>query len=428
MPRAEELTAGLHRESMTSIIAHLYGPDDDTVRIQRERYGRLLSRFESMFPDHDDVRLFSAPGRTEVGGNHTDHNHGHVLAAAVNLDVVAVAGKTGGKKIVVESDGYPRCEIDLADLAVREDERNTTQALVRGVCARMRETGRRIGGFDATVTSMVPDGSGLSSSAAFEVLIATILNHLYNDGGVDALECALIGQYSEREYFGKPCGLMDQTTSAVGGFVTIDFRDPDRPEVRKVDFDFSASGLSLVIVKTGASHADLTHEYAACHTEMVSVARALGGDVLRDVSKDDFLGRLPSLRGDLSDRAVLRALHFFDDDRRVLDQVAALERADIPAFLELIIDSGRSSWMLLQNCYRSTTVDDQPVSVALALSADILRGHGAWRVHGGGFAGTIQAFMPHAMVDGYIERMDAVFGSDACHELSIRTDGAIAIV
>jgi galactokinase len=428
MPRAEELTAGLNREPLTATFKRLYGADDESVRMQRDRFGRLLSRFTALFGDHDDVRLFSAPGRTEVGGNHTDHNHGHVLAAAVNLDVIAAAGRTDGTKIVVESDGYPRCEIDIADLAVREEELNTTMALIRGVCARISEMGRRIGGFQATVTSMVPDGSGLSSSAAFEVLIATILNYLYNDGAVDALECALIGQYAERKYFGKPCGLMDQTTSAVGGFVTIDFGDPGNPAVRKVAFDFPASGLSLVIVKTGASHADLTHEYAACHTDMVSVAHALGGEVLRDFSKDDFLGRLPQLHGNLSDRALLRALHFFDDDLRVLDQVAALERADVTEFLELIIDSGRSSWMLLQNCYRSATVDEQPVSVALALSADILRGQGAWRVHGGGFAGTIQAFVPHAMVDGYIGRMDAVFGAGSCHELSIRPDGAIAII
>ena len=423
MASAKELHAALSSARGTGILRQLYGDKASAVEEQGARYAALMEHFSSLFPEDRDPRIFSTPGRTEVGGNHTDHNAGRVLAAAVNLDAVAVVARSTDGRIAIQSEGYPRQDIRVDDLARRDSEAGTAHALTRGVAARFRELGHELGGFHACITSSVLKGSGLSSSASYEVLIATIINRLFNAGRIGDLEIAMISQYAENRYFGKPCGLMDQTTCAVGGFVTIDFKDFSRPLVQKVPFDFSAQGFSLVIVDTGGSHADLTEDYAAIEREMKDVARALGGRVLREFSRDIVLAEIPSLRKRVTDRAILRALHFFADDARVVEQVAALENGRFDDFLCLVIESGRSSWMLLQNCYSHRTVDRQGVSIGLAASQAILEGSGAWRVHGGGFAGTIQAFVPEAKLAEYLAAMRALFGPTSCHDLMIRPVG-----
>jgi len=404
-------------------LKQLYGEDPIQLKKQRQRYLDVIEKFRMFFPGDREVHLFSTPGRTEVGGNHTDHNAGRILAAAVDLDIIAAVAINETGTIRVRSDAYPPVEVSLEELAFVEGERYTPSALVRGVCSRMQDD-YRLGGFDAFTHSSVPEGSGLSSSAAYEVLIVTILNHLYNDAGIDNITTARIAQYAENEYFGKPCGLMDQTTCAVGGLVTIDFKDFERPIVRKVDFDFSAEDFSVVIVNTGGSHADLHDEYIALEHEMKLVAGELGGSVLRESSEDDVLEKLAALRATLSDRAILRALHFYRDDRRVTQQVEALEKGDFEKFLQLVIASGNSSWMLCQNCYSSLNVAEQGLSVALAVSERLLEGTGAWRVHGGGFAGTIQAFVPDVRVKSYIDALQAVYGDGSCHRLLIRSIGS----
>jgi galactokinase len=418
-----ELLHTLNTGKADNFLGELYGSDPGVVREQRQRYADLIERFSHLYPGKRDVELFSAPGRTEVGGNHTDHNAGRVLAAAVDLDIAAAVARNHADLIRVRSDAYPPVEVNIDELTAVKAERFTPAALVRGVCARMKQLGHTVGGFDACMTSNVPEGSGLSSSAAFEVLIATILNQLYNDSSVDDVTIAQIAQYSENEYFGKPCGLMDQTTSAVGGLVTIDFEDFENPVVKKVDFDFSSSGFSVVIVNTGASHADLHSEYIAMEQEMKAVARVLGGDVLRQFSRDKVLDNISHLRTQVGDRAILRALHFYGDDTRVVDQVEALEKGDFGEFLRLVTESGYSSWMLGQNCYSSSNVEEQGLSVALAVSEIILKGKGAWRVHGGGFAGTIQAFVPNDLLEQYVDQLQSVFGGGSCHRLMIRSTG-----
>jgi len=409
---------------LDDVFAELYGGDPSAVGRQRQRYVDLLEEFAREFSDSPCVELFSVPGRTEVGGNHTDHNAGRILAGAVDLDIVAAAAKNPDGVIRIRTDEYPDVDVQVDDHNFIEDEYFSPSALARGVCARMTQLGYAVGGFDACTTSSVPEGSGLSSSAAFEVLIATILNHEYNGGSIDAITIAQIAQFAENNYFGKPCGLMDQTTCSVGGLVTIDFEDFEDPGVKKVDFDFGSSGFSVVIVNTGGSHADLHHDYIALEHEMKDVARALGGDVLRRFSRGEVMAKIPYLRGEVSDRAILRALHFYDDDQRVVDQVSALESNDFEAFLNLIIESGVSSWMLCQNCYSCTNVAEQGLSVALAASESILKGKGAWRVHGGGFAGTIQAFVPQDLLGEYVDHLQAIFGEDSCHQLMIRPVGA----
>ncbi len=408
-------------------LQQLYGARPARLEYQRRRYSRLLDEYHSLFPSSKQVELFSVPGRTEVGGNHTDHNAGHVLAAAVDLDALAAAAKNGTPVITLHSEGYPPAVVDTRQLNPVPDEKTTSGALIRGVCARLTQLGLRVGGFDACVTSDVLKGSGISSSAAFEVLVCTILDHLYNHGDLDPILAARIGQFAENEYFGKPCGLMDQTTCALGGFVTIDFEDLSSPLVHKVDFDFSASRYALVIVDTGGNHADLTREYAAVADEMKSVARALGGQVLRQVTRRQVLEQMASLRARVNDRAILRALHFFDEDQRVLDEVTALKQNDFPRFLELVIASGVSSWMLNQNCYDPKAPAEQGIPLALEASRRLLEGRGAWRVHGGGFAGTIQAFVPDDMLDMYMENLGGVFGENACHVMRVRPLGAIRL-
>jgi galactokinase len=338
-----------------------------------------------------------------------------------------VVARVEGRIIKVKSEGYPEDIVDLDELAPKENERYTSAALIRGVCARMKDLGYKIGGFEAYTTSNVLKGSGLSSSAAFEVLIVSILNHLYNNRVIDDVLNAQIAQYAENNFFGKPCGLMDQTTCSVGGFVTIDFKDFKNPIVEKVNFDFASSGFSMVIVDTGGNHADLNEDYTALEHEMKELARAFGGEVLREFSLEKVLENIDFLRTKVNDRAILRAIHFYGDDDRVVQQVKALETSNFDKFLELIIESGYSSWMLCQNCYSHKLIEEQGLSIALAVSENLLKDKGAWRVHGGGFAGTIQVFIPNNMVDNYLSVMRKIFGEKAYHELIIRPVGNVKL-
>jgi galactokinase len=405
----------------------LYGDNLKRREWQRERYVDLIQKFKQTFPVDRQIELFSTPGRTEVGGNHTDHNAGRILAAAVDLDIVAAVTKNGENIIRIQSEKFPSVEINVAELDVIQSEQFSPAALVRGVCARLVQLGYKIGGFDAFTSSNIPNGAGLSSSAAFEVLIVTILNHLYNNGAVDDMLNAKISQYAENVYFGKPCGLMDQTTCAVGGLITIDFLDLVNPLVQKVDFDLEAQDFSLVIVVAGGDHADLNDDYIALENEMRSAARAMGGDVLREFSKEKLLAELPAIRNQVSDRAILRAIHFYDENQRVVDQVEALEGGDFAEFLKLVIESGYSSWRLCQNIFSCTNVHDQGLAIALAMSENIFKDDGAWRVHGGGFAGTIQAFVRKDFLEEYILKMEMVYGQGSCHTLSIRSIGTTSI-
>ncbi len=407
------------------IFARLYKSED--IDTQKARYIRVANTFEELYGADREVSLFSAPGRTEVGGNHTDHNHGCVLAAAVDLGSIAVAGKNGENIVRVKTERYNMDVVDLSELDVVPAQMNKSISLVRGVCAAFKKRGYNIGGFDASTASDVISGSGLSSSAAFEVLLGTMLNHLYNDGKVSAVEIAQIAQYAENEYFGKPCGLMDQMACSVGGFVAIDFKDPSQPVINKVNFDFASCGHALCIVDTKADHSDLTDEYAAVRGEMEKAASKFGKSVLRDVDRSEFEKNISAVREYAGDRAVLRALHFFNENERVAAQAKALENGDFEKFKALIIESGNSSYMYNQNVYTCKAPQSQAVSVALAMCDNILKGKGAWRVHGGGFAGTIQAFVPLDLLDEFKSKMSAVFGDDACYVLNIRPDGGIKI-
>ncbi len=401
----------------------LYGNDTTELKKQADRYAALLKQFRTSFGENE-ATLFSSPGRTEIGGNHTDHNYGRVLAGAVNLDNAAVAAKNGTNTIRIESLGYPKFEVDLSSLKADKNEQFTSAALVRGICSRMKELGYHIGGFDACIDGGVPKGSGLSSSASFEVLIGAMLSVLFNQGRLDPIQNAIIGQYSENNYFGKPCGLMDQTACAMGGLITIDFKDPSKPVVKKVDFDFVATGFALVITDTGGNHADLNDEYASLPTDMKAVAAELGAKVLREVSLDQVLDIAPKIREKVGDRAILRAIHFQGDNQRVVDQVAALEKNDFKTFLGMVVDSGFSSYMYNQNIFPVNNIREQGVSLALALSELVLKGRGAWRVHGGGFAGTIQAFVPNDLLDKYVTTLEHIYGKASCHKLFIRPQGA----
>ncbi|MDR3051058.1 MAG: galactokinase [Oscillospiraceae bacterium] len=404
----------------------LYGAQDGEPLRQMQRYEKLLKWHGALFPqDEGFAWFFSAPGRTEICGNHTDHNLGKVLAAAVNLDTVAAVTPTQDGIIRACSEGYPAVQVDTADLAPRKEEEGTPAAIVRGTAARMRELGLRVGGFHAAITSSVLHGSGLSSSAAFEVLIAAILDGLYNDWGLDGITRAQIAQYAENAYFGKPCGLMDQMASSVGGLVAIDFQR-QQPQVRAMQYDFGARGYDLCVVSPGGDHGDLTEHYAAIPREMRDVAAFFGEKSLRQVHPEQVEQDIAALRERVSDRAVLRALHYFDENRRVDAQVDALKRDDLPTFLRLAVASGYSSWMLLQNVWAEPY--RQPLSVALALSERLLgEAGGAFRVHGGGFAGTMLAFVPHALRQTYVARMQAAFGDKACTVLHTRAQGAAVL-
>ncbi|HEX7434144.1 MAG TPA: galactokinase family protein [Anaerolineaceae bacterium] len=427
MPDKARYLQSLESDQPVQVLKTLYGDRPAQLARQRKRYIALINRFSALFPQLDEFQIFSVPGRTEVGGNHTDHNAGRVLAAGVDLDIIAAVAKTNTGVITLQSEGYPTSVVNINQLDKVEAEKNTPIALIRGVCARMKAMGYQIGGFTGYATSDVLKGSGLSSSAAYEIMVVTILSHLYNQGEVDLMVAAQIAQFAENTYFGKPCGLMDQITCAVGGFVTIDFKEFDHPVVKKVAFDFASSGYSLVIVDTGGNHADLTDEYAGVAREMKAVAQALGVQVLRETTLEQVIAHISELRLKVSDRAILRAMHFFRDDQRVVAEVAALEKDQFDCFLGLVIESGYSSWMLNQNTYTSKNVSEQGVSVALAASEFILKGRGAWRVHGGGFAGTIQAFVPDDLLEGYVHLMKTIFGENSCYELIIRPAGAVKV-
>ena len=418
----EDIRAGRYDERLKSVYV-----TEQQIKAQYERYCRLADDFDEVFSADREVRMFSAPGRTEVGGNHTDHNHGRVLAAGINLDVIALASKNSDNIVRVKSRGYAMDVVDLSDLSVHENEKGHSPALVRGVMQGFLNYGYNIGSFDAVTASSVLSGSGLSSSAAYEVLVGTMVNYLFNDGKVDPVTIAKIAQYAENEYFGKPCGLMDQMACSVGSFISIDFENPAEPIIEKVDFDFASCGHSLCIVDTKGSHSNLTDEYAAIRIEMESVAKQFGKNVLREVDKADFEKKIPELRKAVGDRAVLRAIHFYNDNDRVLKEVAALRANDFEAFKSLILESGASSYMYNQNVFAPKQPDVQPVSLALAISEGVLKGKGAWRVHGGGFAGTIQAFVPNELLEKYKAAMEGVFGEGSCYVLSVRPIGGAEI-
>ena len=384
----------------------------------------LDAGFEAFFGCAPE-RYFSAPGRTEIGGNHTDHQRGKVLAAAVNLDTLAAVRENGTDTVRILSEGYPLCEVNLNQLEPVESEINSTPALVRGVAARFSQLGCTVKGFDAYCTSTVLPGSGLSSSAAYEVLIGTIINHMFFDGRVSQPEVAQIGQYAENVFFGKPCGLMDQMASAVGNLVTIDFADKENPVIKPVVVDFAAYGHALCIIDTRASHADLTDEYAAIPYELRDICAHFGKEVTTQISEEEFYAAIPALRAKCGDRAVLRAVHEYQENKRVPLQVAALENGDFDTFLKLIKESGYSSWMYLQNVIPAGYKEHQDVALSLALCEHYLAGKGAYRVHGGGFAGTVQAFVPFEILDAFVAGMDAALGEGACHVLSIRPQGGV---
>ena len=392
-----------------------------------ERIDALNAGFEAQFGSKP-TRYFSAPGRTELSGNHTDHQRGRVLAAAVNLDMQAAVRENGENIIRVCSKGFPTNEIDLSVLTPIKEEENTTAALIRGVAARFVQLGCKVQGFDVYMESTVLPGSGLSSSAAFEVLMGTIINHLFFDGKVSGVEIAIIGQYAENVFFGKPCGLMDQMASAVGGMVTIDFEDPKTPKVEKLEFDFASCNHALCIIDTRASHAELTVEYAAITRELKAISNYFGKEVLRQIPEADFYKELPALREHFGDRAVLRAIHFYEENARVTRQVEALTQGDFDTYLQEMKESGRSSYMYLQNVIPTGATMHQEVGLTLALCGKLLGHRGGYRVHGGGFAGTVQAFVPTDMLDAFRTGIDSVLGEGACHILSIRPHGGIEIM
>ena len=401
--------------------------DATKLAYQKGRYVSALTYFETYY-GASDVTIFSAPGRSEVGGNHTDHQHGEVLAASINLDTIAVVRATEDKQIKIISDDYDEVVISLDDLEAKEDEKETTTALIKGVLAGFVEGGHNIGGFCAYATSDVLIGAGLSSSAAFETLIGTILSGLYNDMNVSPVEIAMIGQYAENVYFGKPCGLMDQMACSVGNLVHIDFENPKDPKVEKLDFNMSEHGYSLCITDTKGSHADLTAEYAAVPQEMKRIANHFGKEVLREVEVIDVIKAIPQLREKYGDRSVLRALHFFTENERVQKEVNALKWGDMNLFLDNVKESGDSSFKYLQNVYSNNDVENQNISIALMMSDVLLKKEGVSRVHGGGFAGTIQAFVKNDFVVPYKMQMDSIYGEGSCKDLRIRKYGGMKVI
>ncbi len=401
---------------------------DSAVEMQKPRYIKTIKKFIELFGDDRDVMVLSAPGRTEICGNHTDHNNGKVLAASINLDAIAVAAKNDDNVINEKSEGHSLNTVDISELTPSEGMYGKSASMIKGVAAGLKNNGYKIGGFDACTTSDVMGGSGLSSSAAFEVLLGTVLSHLYNDGNIDAVTIAKTAQYSENVFFGKPSGLLDQMASSVGTFVTIDFESTENPVIKKVDFDFAKSGYSLCIVDTHGNHSDLTDDYAAVRGEMESVAKALGKNVLREISSDAFFSAVPELTGKVNDRAILRAVHFYNENTRVEKAVSALESNDFDAFKQVITESGFSSFLYNQNVFTPNNPTEQKLSLALCLSQQLLEGKGAWRVHGGGFAGTIQAFVPNDCLEEYRKTMDGVFGEGSCHILIIRPVGGTRVI
>lgn len=425
MSQYAEMIRKLKTPEVMKNLTHLYGRRDGVLVGQSARYTRLLKRHEELIGTENKVLLVSAPGRTEIGGNHTDHNSGKVLAAAINLDSLSAVNARSDTLVRFYSEGYAPVEISLDDLAPRKEEEGTTAALIRGVAAKMNALGYQVGGFDAVVTSTVLAGSGLSSSASVEVMVCAIFDALFCGWTVPPKDRAQISQYAENVYFGKPSGLMDQMASSVGGLTYIDFKD-EEAKITAIAYDFSKKGLAMVVVNTGGSHDDLTADYAAIPSEMRAIARCFGEKALRGVRPEQFMQSIPMLReklqGENTDRAILRAAHYFAENKRVVDEMEALKHDDLPAFLEAVIQSGRSSFMYLQNIYAK--VDSQEVALALMLAEAKLSGKGAWRIHGGGFAGTTLNFVPQNDLDSFVRDMETVFGPRSCTVLDIRPEGA----
>lgn len=418
----DEIRRGLH----DAAFIRLYG--DDAAERSRARCRSLLSAYSASYGD-GPVAVVSAPGRTELAGNHTDHNHGKVLAGSVNLDFIAAVGPTDEPVVRLRSEGFPgEFTVRLTELEPVPAERGRFEALVRGTAAGLHAAGRRIGGFSGCITSQVLPGSGLSSSAAVEVLVGMIFNLLYNESSIPPEELAKIGRYAENAFFGKPCGLMDQMACAIGGIIAIDFADPERPVYERVTFPFERYGYALVVADTGGSHADLTEEYAAVPAEMKAVAARFGSETLRTVKKEEVLRNVSRLRDETGDRAVLRALHYFADNGRVERMIGALREGKLSEYFALVRESGSSSWRLLQNCYTAQNPSEQGITLALALTEEFLGSDGAFRVHGGGFAGTIQAYVPAARLSGYREMMEAAFGEGCVTPITARATGVTTVL
>lgn len=425
--KTAELKKALAGTALDGRFCEIYGAA--ALSAQKARYLHAVEEFEKRYGADRDAALYSVAGRSELSGNHTDHNHGCVIAASIDLDIIAVAAPTAGSVIRVKSEGFPEDVVDFDAYSAPDPARyEKSDSLIAGMVAGFRKEGLAVGGFDAYTTSNVLKGSGISSSAAFEDMIGNILNYVYNDGKVSNVEIAKLAQYAENQFFGKPCGLMDQMACAVGGIIAIDFRDPSAPVIETTDFDLSAAGYNLCIVNTGGNHADLTGDYASVPAEMKSVAAYFGKEVLRDTDENAVLAAIPALREQVGDRAILRALHFFAENRRVAAQKAALMAGDLDTFLANVIASGRSSFCYLQNVYTTKNVSEQGLSLALCLAERVLSGkRAAWRVHGGGFAGTIQAFVPAEDVAEFRAVMDAAFGEGRCMVLRVRPEGALRV-
>lgn len=427
MKKISELRKILAEGAMDAQLLRIYSCGKEGLPGRRERVERMLSAFEEFAPGLDSARVFSAPGRTEIGGNHTDHQHGCVLAAAVNMDAVAVAAPNGTNVIRVLSEGYDPFEVDLSVLEPIEAEKDRPAALVRGMVATVAAMGYEVSGFSACVTSDVPGGSGLSSSACFEVLFGTIINGLFCEGKLSDIEIAKAGQFAENNYAMKPSGLLDQATASVGGLVSMDFARKDDPVLGRIEFDFEAHGYTLCVVNTGGNHCDLTPDYAAVPREMKAVARQLGKKLLGDADEELFYAELPRIRTKLGDRAVLRAIHYFDETKRAIAQADCLRADDIEGFLALVNESGRSSDLLLQNGWSPRRSRTQAIPVGLEIARRTLGGKGAYRVHGGGFAGTIQAYVPNGKWDEFVAAMEHVFGKGSVHRLAIRPVGGVEL-
>ncbi len=426
MLRTDVLKNDLQKQIHTDLLTDIY-VDSTRIPYQTKRYIDAITAYENHF-GIDEVEIYSAPGRSEIGGNHTDHQHGEVLAASINNDAIAIVKALDEPIVKVISDGYDLITISLENLAKIPEEEGTTISLIKGVLAGLVEHGHKIGGFQAYITSDVLIGAGLSSSAAFETIIGTIISGLYNDMSISAIEIAIIGQYAENIYFGKPCGLMDQMACSVGSLVHINFANPGDPIVERVEFDLDAHGYSLCITDTKGSHADLTPDYAAIPAEMKAAAACFGKEVLGEVSKEEILSNLNVIREKVNDRAALRAIHFVYENERVQKEVTALQEDQFDTFLQTVKESGDSSYKYLQNVYTCHDIEHQNVSIALALSDILLKENGVSRVHGGGFAGTIQAFVKNDAVAEYKQGMEALFGEGACDVLKIRKYGGMKVL
>ena len=420
MYKISELKELLKNKKLDDRFDKIYGGDKNSIEEAYLRLSSVLEHFQKI-EKSDNARIFSASGRTELSGNHTDHNNGNVLTASINLDKLALVSKREDNKIIVYTDGIDNPDsIDINNLEIDKKEFGKSTALIRGVCAGLINSGYKIGGFTAFLNNKVLMGSGLSSSASFESLIGEILNALYNDDKIEKTEIALIGQFAENIYFGKPCGLMDQMGCSVGGIISIDFKNPKSPQIEKVEYDFEKSGYALTIVDAKGDHSSLTGEYAAIREEMNAIAKYFSKEVCRDITKEELISNVSKIREKIGDRAILRAYHFITENERVINQINALKNNDIKKYLNLMNESGLSSFMYLQNCFSITSSKNMGVALALTLTKDFLNGDGACRVHGGGFAGTIQSLIPLNRVEEYTKLMDSIFGEKSAIKIKVR--------